>query len=57
MKLKIDFQAVLKAIDASSGMAQALETQDLEGKLTNVGRLLDKKDKDKDKEDDDKKDS
>ena len=60
MRLKINFQKVFKAITAAGGFAQALETQDLEGKVTNVGRLLNEKKKDKkkdDDEDDDKKKS
>lgn len=35
-----------KALTAAGGFAQALERQDLEGKLTNQGRLLDEKEDD-----------
>lgn len=35
---------ITKAIDAASGFAQALETQDLEPKITNAARKDGKKD-------------
>lgn len=38
--LKLD---IMQAITAAGGLAQTLERQDLEGKMTNVGRLSDKK--------------
>lgn len=48
MFLKID---LLKALTASGGLAQALEKQDLEPKITNAAKKSDKDKKKKDEED------
>lgn len=51
MKIRIN---LIKALTAAGGVAQSLERQDLEGKVTNTGRLLKTEhDEDEDEEKDD----